>query len=324
MSSLIWLPLRSMFWANNGIELVANNTFSAVNWAGAGYAWNAVGWTKTSPDTAANHVEPGPSGSGIRIVSDGAYVGVSQVTTVINRRYHFIQDTLSVASGSLRLVGGPTAMLMVISAPGRSEQTFIADGTTLSVLRNVACDAVLTSVSIQEQFMYTANAGGLHGKVQCGDGRTAVTFPTKLPGSRGFSFDGGDFFQWMQPVANGTYSVSMLVQWFGGACYFVDARAGGGSGYLYVNAGGVFTVSGGGVVYVNGEPAASIPYGQPVSITLAGNTFSAPTKLVIGAANTLGSALVGNMLGFGLFPGSLTQTESRDIEYRMRKEVNRP
>lgn len=170
--------------------------------------------------------------------------------------------------------------------------------------------------------MVTENMGSLGGTVQCGDGATAGTFPTQRS-PRGASFDGGDYLQWLSPVANGTYSIIAFVQKMEtGAAgrYILDARAGGGTGFFWDSGAGLASSSG--TIYVDGLASTTLAYGQTAAVACSGITLAAPASLSAFIDNTIANGWLGSAWGLGLFPDTLTPTQVRDLSDRMRVEAN--
>lgn len=150
------LALREQHLDPSGIELLANNLFTASQWVGAGYAWDPTGWTVTSPDTAANHIEPGPGGSGIRIVSDGTWVSVNETVVQIGHTYQYMV-VVSAITGNLVLASN-AVNAVVMGAPGTYSGTFVPDSTNVTLKRGGACDATVTFLSIQEVIQVTVDS----------------------------------------------------------------------------------------------------------------------------------------------------------------------
>lgn len=175
----------------------------------------------------------------------------------------------------------------------------------------------------------TANRGLLGGYVQCGDGATAGTFPTMLPLTvacrKGMSFDGGDYLVYANALASNTYTVCMLVQRTSsaGSKYLCDGRAGGGTGYLWIDAGSVLAASSG-TTYVDDAASTSLPVGPLCFVACSGLSIAAPSGLYLASNFVAASNLVGNMYGVTLWSGSRTPRELSDIRQRMLAETFGP
>ena len=158
-----------------------------------------------------------------------------------------------------------------------------------------------------------------------GDGSTAATFPTQLM-PRGESLDGGDYLQVVRTLASSTYTVMLYASNLSAAIseYLFDARAGGGTGYCYLDAASRTLNVSSGTVYVNGIATTTLPRGQHCLVVVVGISLSAPTKLVVGAHNTLvaGQMFAGKLWHMSLFSGSLTLTQVRDLWDRCKWEAN--
>lgn len=141
------LSLYVQYMEASGVEIIANNLAST--WTGVYPAQTPNGWTKTSPDTAANHIEPGAGGIGIRFLSDGTMVMATQALVVTVGRTYAYRVVVPAIVGTLVLAG--TGNYQIINAPGIYTGTFVADLGTINLKRGGgALDATVTMLSIQE------------------------------------------------------------------------------------------------------------------------------------------------------------------------------
>jgi hypothetical protein len=177
----------------------------------------------------------------------------------------------------------------------------------------------------------TNNSGSLGGRLDLGDGLTAASSPSQLGRLQcvngGMGFNGSQYLQWLSPITSGTFTYCALVQRTepaAAAHYILDARAGGGTGYVLDNGGGVIATSSG-TVAVNDAYGASgaltLPYGQFAFIAAVGITIASPSSLVLMARNDRTIGWLGNVFGQVLYPGTLTPTQLRDVKERLMARV---
>lgn len=197
MRPLIWSPLRSQFYADNGVELFVNGNFETAGGP------PPVGWTAfQTTATRELGTRPGGLGSWVgRAAYDGANANglIYQVLATVGRRYH-ASGWLQGINGAVPFIidnGSATSYWTGVAGPWQqADAVFNALGTQLRLQStNLAATRYIEAddMSLQEQFMYTQNIGSA-GNLQCGDGRTAATFPTMLTPAislrKGMNFDG--------------------------------------------------------------------------------------------------------------------------------------
>lgn len=327
MSALLWLPLRSQFWADNGVELLTNGGFETPG-GPPPTGWGSIG----SVPYRTVGTRTGGTGSWMcEIGWDGVNVSGRATQSVMTaaRRYHpsvwYQTDgvtavTLQDGLAGISKVGVASATWQFLDTIG------VAAHARLDLMNNGALGAGkyvrFDDASLQEQFMYTANEGSLKGKVQLGDGRTAATFPAQLAGRRGWSFNGSGYALLAQPIS-GTYTFVALLtnRWVTGAKYILDARASGGTGYIWYSGAPQLETSSG-TIYVDGIQTTTLTPYKPSVVAVAGMTLNAPGNTALFTFNGVGAGWIGDAQQVGLFPGTLTPTQLRDIEYRMRAEAN--
>lgn len=163
----------------------------------------------------------------------------------------------------------------------------------------------------------TPNVGSLGGVCQLGDGATAATFPTRTPNTTaGFRFNGSQWMEWGSPLASGLYTLCALLKRNDAASeYILDARTGGGVGYVSFAAGNLGYTSG--TAYVDAAPTAAFPFGILALAAVSGITLSAPSLLRFGASLAWGAPLVADLFGVQLYQGALTERQLRDVKYRL-------
>lgn len=160
----------------------------------------------------------------------------------------------------------------------------------------------------------TRNAGLLGGSVQLGDGTTVGTFPTQIGGMQsGMSLNGSQYLQHLSALANGTYTVAMMLKRTVGTRYLLDSRASAGVGWL-LDTGGVLSSSSG-TIYVDGQATTACPLGVH-SVLASGITLSAPAKTVLFADNALANIWPGTAYHVAIYPGTLTATQARSYHER--------
>lgn len=329
-TALIDLPLYDMYWADQGSNLLTNGDFEGA--AGP----PPTGWTEGSC-TATRQAGTRTNGTG-SYVGQAAYLatatgGMSQNILTSGRRYRFSMWGYSdgTAVPGIYHSGTGWPWYGVASAGWQYSGELILNAAATDFRLWSAAQAPGTKVQfddavVYEQFMYTANRGVLGGKVQVGDGRTAASFPTMLNPTKtprkGMSFDGGDYLIYPNVLANGTYTACFLaMRTTPGAFtgYLIDARAGGGTGYMYWD--GAALASSSGTLYVNDTATTAMSYGQLSFVACSGITLNATTNIVFAAHNTLVGPWYGNIFGVQLYPGTLTPRQLSDVRQRMLSEV---
>lgn len=362
MSALIWLPMRSQYWADNDVELMANGTFEGA--AGPPPAsWNALNVAGTRE-------------AGARTGGTGSYVGRStyngsasggfwQISSAVGRRVH--------QRGWARADGATTSRPYVIDGIGNAPWTGAASSTWQNydvTFINGAGVAYLYAQLLQpggwveyddnsyiEQFMYTENLGSLKDKVQLGDGRTAATFPvflSTLGGKRGFNTAPAGVNNVMLnhptfPAMGSSGSIVALVYFspltISEATTHVLAvqavlSADYSSGWLINQLGGkLYGYWGGGATVANADITPGVHSiamtndgslvriyvdGVMSAVTGAPSGPSIVPGLGIGGVSNAGfNAMHGcTFFGFGVYPYALSATQIRDLGNRMRLEAN--
>jgi len=140
-----WLDstVASSFTIAPAATLLNNGEFTA--WTGAGWAQTPTGWTKVSPDTAANHVIENPAGH-MEMVSNGVIVQVSQGVLVTGKAYDITVDVASI-SGSFALAG--TGNYAVVNTTGiHTYNNVVVDSSNFVIKRWLAGTYVINSISI--------------------------------------------------------------------------------------------------------------------------------------------------------------------------------
>ena len=353
MSALLWLPMRSQFWADNGVEILTNGDFEAGGSPPAGWA------QLNSVCTTENGGRPGSAGSHhARVAYDGSHpTGTMRETGILtlNRKY-VGKGWYQCSSGGQSIAIGDSGVAWG-SAPTVPSWTFfrtpeaVCAGTAFN-LQGVGLAAgqyvEFDDWSVQEQFMYTQNLGSLKGKVQCGDGRTAATFPTQLY-PRGCSFNGSQYMNHVAaPALYGSVSFGCFVRMTKSINYipvlgYADANNGrqlsaevsagkripvlytkGWSNYitgstdladgLWHSLWGTYeAVSGIASIYVDGK--------VDNSGAKAANADAANRDFGIGTAFG-GTYMTGSMTCVARYPYAITPTGIRDLDQRMRVEAN--
>lgn len=335
MNLLIELPLVSQYWDDQGSNLFANGDFEG----GAGPP--PASWSQFNCLFTRQSGSRGISGSYVgRVGYDGVNaIGFGyQGACVAGRRYHGTSwmKTDGVAIPRLSNGAGVDYWIGAASVAWQGADVIIPSAAVanLGILSaNLAAGRYVDAddMTLYEQFMYTRNRGLLGqtpatSRVQVGDGRTAATFPTMLnltqTPRKGMAFNGSQYAQWMNPLASGTYTFCALVMRttpgaFTG--YLIDARGGGGTGYVYWD--GAALASSSGTIYVNDTATTALPYGQLCFVACAGIAMTAPVNVVFAAHNTYVGPWYGNIFGAGLYPGTASARQLRDIRQRMLAEV---
>ena len=323
-NALLDLPLYDMYWNDNGTELLVDGSMEAAGVA----AWIASHVTPTKDTTT-----PHAGAQCLKLSYLDAVNGyVAQTPMTIGRTYH------ATGFGA----GDGTSFPRVLDFGGPR----LWDGTTSTdwqpfdiryVTANVAIGyygitlsaghyARFDDLSLQEQFMYTANRGVLGGKVQVGDGRTVGTFPTMLNTTKtprkGVNNIAFTYLTRTTPLTSGVYTVVALVQKMAAINqrYLLDCRDSGGTGWIATDAGGVL-ISSSGTIYVNDVPSATLNFGELSCVAVTGITLNCPGSTAILNAGAGVSSWQGNCFGFMIFPGTLTPRQLSDVRQRMLSEV---
>ena len=212
MRPLIWLPLRDVYRADSGVEILTNGSFSA--WTGADWTKIPTGWTVTSPGTLANHVTEDPVGS-LRTVSDGGFVQLLQSVLTIGVPY-VATIVVTACTGTFSLTGATN--YIIIGAPGTYTINFTADAVNLLIKRGTACDVTVDSISVRGMQARSKNLGSAGDYVIVGDGLAVASMPTMLTPSvnvrRGMAFNGSQYLQ-LAPALPSLTAVTAIIQFSG-------------------------------------------------------------------------------------------------------------
>ena len=218
-------------------------------------------------NTGWNTPAPWSIGGGVASTVNGAannlYTSTHPLT--INMPVWIQYDVVGISSGSYTAYAGGTGAGTARTTSGTYKQRIKTSGDDRFYVVN-ALNTVgsIDNVIIHPALTYTRNVGSLQGRVQLGDGFTAATIPTMIGGGvRGINNGAvsGKWLQWMSPLAAGTYSfvATIRMPWTALAGFLFDARAGGGTGYLWTT--GAALQSGDGTIYVDGVPSTALPTG---------------------------------------------------------------
>lgn len=334
---LLDIPMASQFWDNQGANLLSNPGFESGGDPPA--SWTQLNCLATTQTVA----RPGATGTkvgqvGYDGVNASGRIYQAAAGAAAGRRY-YVQAwgrTDGVGTGRIVPDGSPISLAISASTSWQLQGApFVAVGANLNLFGdNLAAGryAQFDDVEFYEQFLYTRNRGLLGttpatSRVQCGDGRTAATFPTmanlNTTPRQGFTTAAGQYVLSTIPLASGTYTVSMLVQKTStlGSRYLLDCRDSGGAGFISIDAGGVLGSSSG-TLYVNGVASTTLNLGALNHVACSGITLSSPGSMAILSSSTFGiSTWLGNCFGFRVDLGSLTSRQIKDVHQRMLSEV---
>lgn len=327
---LISLKLAGSYWADQGANLLVNGDFETAG-GPPPTGWGSIG---SVPYRTAG-ARPGSSGAWMcEIGWDGVNISgrATQNAFVVGRRYHpfgWYQTDGTIAITAQDGLGGITIVGPASAAWVRADGVGVAAHARFDLMNNGNLAAGkyvrFDDWIVYEQFMYTPNAGILGGRVQIGDGRTSTTFPTQLGRAEGVNggmrFDGGDYLLWNQALANGTYTFcALMTRGNTTAKYILDARAAGGTGYIWLS--GVPALeSSGGTIYVDEAQTTTLNVGPLSFVSVSGITLSAPSAVALFTFNGIGASWLGSCYALELHAGTKTPRQLRDIRQRMLARV---
>ncbi len=157
-----------------------------------------------------------------------------------------------------------------------------------------------------------------------GDDSTSSTFPTKTA-KTGYSNTLNKYLDINTILPSAKYTVGMLVVRTGGGYhqFFMDARANGGTGYIWANSANPIISPSSGTVYINGVANASyvMPNTGVFTLIVSGITLNVTQDIIIGAKNDASSSLYADVKRFKL-TDELTETQVLDLHLNMMDKFN--